>query len=122
MKIDVRKIVLTVVEANPEAAKAYLTEPAMRHGVEITIGVLGRAAEVLITHGGHTPDQAAHLIGLTAMACSKFGGLEKEQIIAAMNTELFVPPCVEVMDGVHERRYGTEILSRHRAADCENTP
>lgn len=118
MTVNVRKIVLTVVEANPEAALAYLHEPAMRHGVEVTIGVLSRAADVLIQHGGHTPDQAAHLIGLTAVACSGGTGQEDALRLATANTELFAPACVEVMEGVHERRYGTDVLSRHRAQDC----
>jgi hypothetical protein len=28
-------------------------------------------------------------------------------------------PCLHVLPGVHERRYGMGVISRHRAADCD---
>ena len=90
-RIDVRKIVLDVVELNPEAAQAYLLEPAMRHGVEVTIGVLGRTAEVLMGSGRHTPGETADLIRDIAVACSGGSGQEDRQVIAVLNTRLFPP-------------------------------
>lgn len=87
--IDVRKIVLDVIERNDEARTAYLTDPAMHHGVEVTIGVLGRVAEVLVTSGIHG---AESLIKEIAVACSRSGGPEREQIIAAANSNLFGGP------------------------------
>ena len=85
-RIDVRGIVLNIVGANPEAYHAYMHDPAMRHGVEVTIGVLGRAADVLTTTGGHSHPEAAELIREIAIACSHRGGPEDERAIAAAET------------------------------------
>lgn len=91
-KIDVRGIVLNIVGASPEAHRAYLHDPAMHHGVEVTIGVLGRAADVLTTTGGHSHPEAAELIREIAVACSHRGGPEDEHALALANSQMYPPP------------------------------
>lgn len=91
-RIDVRRIVLDILGENPEAARLYLLDPAMRHGVEITIGVLGRAAEVLTTTAGHSHPEAEALIRAIAVRCSQPRGPEDLAAIAAANSQLFPMP------------------------------
>lgn len=89
-RVNVRQIVLDVVAANPEAQRAYMHDPAMHHGVEVTIGVLGRAAEVL-TAVGHRHPEAVEIIRQIAVACSHRGGPEDEQALGEANSRLFPP-------------------------------
>lgn len=84
----VRRIVLDVIGADPEAARAYMLEPAMRHGVEVTVGVLGRAAAILNTTAGYSRLQTEALIREIAVACSRSGGPENETAIATANGQL----------------------------------
>ncbi len=86
--VDVRRIVLSVIETSPEASRAYVHEPAMRHGVEVTIGVLGRAADILMRSGGHTAAETEALILEIAHACSQSGGQEYEHALAIANSQL----------------------------------
>jgi hypothetical protein len=95
--IDVRRIVLDLIGGNETARKAYLVEPAFQHGVEITIGVLSRVADVLL-RAGIEPKMATHLIYHAAVACANFGGQEDLVAIAKMNGALFDGPGPNLAD------------------------
>lgn len=87
--VDVRGIVADVIASNHAAHEAYLHDPAMRHGVEVVIGTLGRTVLALAQTGRHTRDELVCLARTVAVACSISGGPEDEQTIGEANTELF---------------------------------
>lgn len=116
--VDVRRIVLDVIGANPEAARAYMLDPAMRHGVEVTVGVLGRAAAILNTTAGHSRPETEALIREIAVACSRSGGPEKERVIAAANGQLHPPADRAAADAeeLHELRALFDLQQTRMAA------
>jgi hypothetical protein len=94
-QIDVRRIVLGVISDNDQARDAYRTDPAMRLGVEVVIGTLGRLAVEMQSAEVFTRDELEQLVHRVAVACSLSGGPENEQTIGDANTELF-PTAAEV--------------------------
>ncbi len=63
--VDVRAIVGDVLLSNETAHKLYHTDPAMRHGIEVVMGVLGTVAAVLVDEGD-SPELAAHIVHVVA--------------------------------------------------------
>lgn len=90
--LDVRAIVLDIIDRNPEARHAFRHDPAMYHGVEVVIGTLGRVAEVLDRTGRFTSPEVTTLIRDVAVACSISGGQEDINRIAQANTLLYPNP------------------------------
>lgn len=87
--INARQIVLDLIATNEQASLSYTHDPAFRHGVEIVIGVLGRAGPILLEFG-KTPDQAHEIVRRIAVACSmRPGGQEDRDTLARLNTHLF---------------------------------
>jgi hypothetical protein len=87
--IDVRAIVGSVIERNPEAARLYHNDAAMHHAVEVMIGVLGRMVP-LARSLGLDADTVTKLVYLTAVSSSSdTTGPEDTRRMARLNTQLF---------------------------------
>lgn len=60
--IDVRAIVLDVIENHPDARRLYLNDTAVHYGVEMTVKVLERAAARLTRSGRFTRAELVDLL------------------------------------------------------------
>lgn len=95
--IDVRRIVLDVVDDSDIAKSLYLSDPAMKAGIEITIGVMGRTAATLLATNRHTRGEVENIIRDIVVDLSFGGeggslgteGPENLDTIAAANTHLY---------------------------------
>lgn len=60
--IDVRAIVLDIVDGNPTAKREYAHDPAMRMGIEVVVGTLSRTAATLLATNRHTRPEVEDII------------------------------------------------------------
>lgn len=63
--VAVRWIVGEVLGANPSAHALYHTDAATKYGIEVTVGVLGAVAAVIVAEGD-SPEFASHIVHVAA--------------------------------------------------------
>lgn len=78
--IDVRRIVLDLVDGNDISRSAYLNDPAMKYGIEVIIGALGRVAETLTATNRHTRPGIEAIIHDVAVSLAHAADAPRDEI------------------------------------------